>query len=118
MTTNASMTLYHKKYSRALRKDEYKKSIIENVMWQGGKGTSVNEGYENANDVRIYIPKSKNDLSNIEFSQGDIVVKGTIDTEITVQQDLNGVDDVYNITTIIDRDYGSLSMQHIELGGK
>ena len=116
MTTNTSVTLFHKVYNKEKHLDEWKKYLIDNVMWQGGKGASINKGYEKANDISIWIPYYKNEnLKNIPFSIGDIVVKGKIKEEISKESDLN---DPYNITTLINNDYGSYNMQHIFIGAK
>ena len=117
MRTNASMTLYHKRYNKETRIDEWDKYVIENVMWQGGKGASINKGYEKANDINIWIPYYKNDeLDKIPFAVGDIIVKGTHEKTIIKQSDLDV--DNYNITTIINNNYGSYDIQHISLGAK
>ena len=85
-------------------------------MWQGGKGANINKGYEKANDISIWLPYYKNEkLESIPFSIGDIVVKGIIDQKISKESDL---DDPYNITTLINNNYGSYNMQHIFIGAK
>lgn len=117
MTTNTSITLYHKRYNSKKRLDEWDRYPIKNVMWQGGKGASLNKGYEKANDVNIYIPYNSNEgLNEVPFSIGDIVVKGNIEDKITKQSDLKV--DNYNITTLINNDYGSNNMFHIQIGAK
>lgn len=117
METNTGITLYHKRYNTKTRIDEWDRYPIENVMWQGGKGASINKGYEKANDISIWIPYEQNEeLETIPFTIGDIVVKGIIEDEITKQSDLKI--DNYNITTYINNDYGSFDMQHIYLGAK
>ncbi len=117
MKTNSSITLYHKRLNEETRIDEWDRYQIDNVMWQGGKGASINKGYEKANDISIWIPYNQNqDLDSIPFAIGDIIVKGIIEDKITKQSDL--MMDNYNITTYIDNDYGSYDMQHIYLGAK
>ena len=117
MTTNTSMTLYHKVYDKTTRLDKWEKHLIKNVMWQGGKEASVEKGYEKANDVSVYIPYDINEeLEMVPFSIGDIIVKGNNDVDITKQSDLTV--DSFNITTLIHNDYGSDCMKHIQLGAK
>lgn len=117
MKTNSSMTLYHKDYNKKTRLDEWIRYPIENVMWQGGEGSSINKGYDKANDITVFIPYNKNkELENVPFSIGDIIVKEIIEDNITKQSDLNVNN--YNITTIIDNNYGSSEMKHIQLGAK
>lgn len=119
METNKSMTLYHKsdKPDPKTRLDKWIRYPIKNVMWQGGKGASVNKGYDKANDINIWIPYDQNEnLDTIPFAIGDIIVEGIIEDEITKQSDLKV--DNYNITTHINNNYGSYDMQHIFIGAK
>lgn len=117
METNSSITLYHKRYNKQTRMDEWDRYQIDNVMWQGGKGASINKGYEKANDISIWIPYNQNEeLDTIPFAIGDIIVKEIIEDKIIKQSDLKI--DNYNITTFINNDYGSYDMQHIFLGAK
>lgn len=117
METNSSITLYHKRLNEQTRIDEWDRYPIDNVMWQGGKGASINKGYEKANDISIWIPYNQNqDLESIPFAIGDIIVKDIVKDKITKQSDLKV--DNYNITTHINNDYGSYDMQHIYLGAK
>lgn len=111
------MTVYHKVYDKATRLDKWERYPIENVMWQGGKGASIDRGYEKANDINIWISYANNEgLEKIPFSIGDIVVKGNINTVITKQSDLEV--DNFNITTLINNNYGSDLMRHIQIGAK
>ncbi len=117
METNTSLTLFHKRFNTESRIDEWDRYLIENVMWQGGKGASINKGYERANDISVWIPYDQNnDLNAVPFAIGDIVVKGNIEQSITKQSDLQV--DNFNITTLINNDYGSYDMQHIFIGAK
>ena len=116
MKTNASLTHYHKTIDDDIRLEKWVRYNYDNVWFFGGKGSGINKGYENANDCDIRIWYEKNDNLNIaNFSIGDIVIKGTIETDITTQQDLNNYE-VYNITSINDNNFGI--NPHIHLGGK
>lgn len=117
METNSSMTLYHKDYNKKTRLDEWIRYPIENVMWQGGKGASINKGYDKANDITVFIPYNKNkELENVPFSIGDIIVKEIIEDNITKQSDLKVNN--YNITTAINNiDYDD-NMKHWYIGAK
>ena len=111
------MTLYHKVYDKSTRLDKWERYPIKKVMWQGGKGASINKGYEQANDISVFIPYDSNEgLEMVPFSIGDIIVKGNIKTEIKKQSDLSV--DSFNITTLIYNDYGSDSMKHVQIGAK
>ena len=115
MITNASLTHYHKTLDETTRLEKWIRYNYENVWWFGGKGSSINKGYENANDVDVRIPYDKNNIDIGNLAIGDIIIKGTLDTDITTQQDLKNYE-VYNITSINDNNFGINS--HIHLGGK
>ena len=115
MIINASLTHYHKTIDNKTRLEKWIRYNYENVWWFGGKGSSINKGYENANDVNVRIPYDKNDIDISNLAIGDIIVKGTLNTDITTQQDLKNYE-VYNITSINDNNFGI--NPHIHLGGK
>lgn len=114
MLVNSKLTIYHKYFDKTERVDKWKKQLVNNVWWYGGRGANYNKGLENSNDVKIRIPKDINDLSNLEVSVGDILVKGDINKEISMQSDLKDFEDVYNITSIIYNDFGLNKHIHIE----
>ena len=114
MLTNSSLTVYHKGYDKVKRIETWTRYNYDKVWWFGGKGTSTNKGYKNANDVQVRIPYN-NDLNINNFNIGDILVQGTLDIDITRQQDLKNYD-VYNITSINNNTFGN--NPHVHLGGK
>lgn len=113
MITNSSLTIYHKYFDKVSKVDKWKRQEIKNVWWYGGKGANYNKGLENANEVKIRIPKDINDLSDLEVEIGDILVKDIIDKEISIQSDLKDYE-TYNIVSIIDNDFGLNKHFHIE----
>lgn len=117
MTTNGSLTVYHYNgLDVATRLEQWTRFNYEKAWWFGGKGAGINKGYDNANDVAVRIPYDENDNLDISnFKIGDILVRGTLDLDISRQQDLKGYD-VYNITSINDDNFGG--NPHIHLGGK
>ena len=116
MLINSSLTVYHKYYDDAERLEKWKRFNYDNVWWFGGKGAGINKGYENANDVQIRIPYDMNKELNIEnFSIGDILIQGTLDKDITTQQDLDQ-ESIYNITSLNNNTFGN--SPHIHIGGK
>lgn len=115
MIINASLTHYHKTIDSETRLEKWIRYNYDNVWWFGGKGSSINKGYENANDVNVRIPYSQNEIDISNLAIGDIIIKGTLATDITTQQDLNEFE-VYNITSINDNNFGV--NPHIHLGGK
>ena len=116
MITNSSLTVYHKDgLDVATHLEKWTRFNYEKVWFFGGKGASINKGYDNANDVEIRIPYDENAVSIENFAVGDIIVQGTLDTDIETQEDLNGYL-IYNITSIKNNNFGS--SQHIHIGGK
>ena len=116
MITNDTITIYHLGFDDATRLEKYTRYNYDNVWFFGGKGAGINQGYTDANDVQIRIPYSKNaglDINN--FAIGDIIVQGTLDTDIETQEDLSEYT-IYNITSINNNNFGS--NKHIHLGGK
>ena len=116
MITNKSVTIYHKDFDENTRLETYTRYCYTDVWYFGGKGAGINSGYNEANDVQIRIPYNKNDGLDVNnFAIGDIIVEGTLDTDITTQSDLDGYT-IYNITSITDNNFGN--NQHIHIGGK
>lgn len=121
MLVNSSLTVYHKVFDEEKRVEKWIRynygDETENKVWlYGGKGSSLNKGYENANDVKIRIPYDINenlDISN--FKIGDILVQGTLDFDIATINDLQKYE-IYNITSIMNNTFGE--NKHIHLGGK
>lgn len=115
MITNSSITIYHQDgLDSTTHFEKWKKFNYNKVWFFGGKGASINKGYDNANDVEVRIPYTGElDINN--FSIGDIIVKGTLTTNIETQQDLQDYE-IYNITSIKNNNFGN--NQHIHIGGK
>lgn len=116
MLVNSNLTVYHKTFDEENRIEKWIRFNYEKVWFHGGKGASTNEGYENANDVKIRIPYGLNQNLNVEnFKIGDILVQGYLDFDIKSQKDLIDYE-IYNITSIVDNYFGK--NKHIRLGGK
>ena len=117
MITNSSLTIYHKNgLDPTTRLEKWTRYNYSNVWFFGGKGAGIYKGYNDANDVEVRIPYDKNSELNINnFAIGDIIVQGTLETNINKQQDLKGYL-IYNIRSINDNNFGN--NQHIHLGGK
>lgn len=128
MPTNTNMTIYNKYTNPETKNVVYKKHIIDNVFWDDSINVNSNQGYENADKVNVFIPKDKNDMSRYVDSKhyngndwtlqnGDFMIKGYCPFE-----EINGIKDladynVFRITVIDDKDFGSVNMQHFELRG-
>lgn len=117
MITNSSVTIYHKSgFDVSTRQELWTRYNYEKAWFFGGKGAGINKGYENANDFTCRLPFDSNSNLNIgNFAIGDIVVKGTLSTNIETQQDLEGYE-VFNIISINDNEFGTTP--HIHIGGK
>lgn len=114
MITNSSITIYHK--TVVDREDKWLRYNYINAWIFGGKGSSINKGYDNANDINVRLPYETNENLNIDnFGIGDIVCCGTIEKDITSQSELNNTE-YYNITSITNNTFGNNA--HIHLGGK
>lgn len=112
MITNSTMT-YYKKGIDENKLTKWDRYVFNDVWFFGGKGSSINKGYENANDVNIRIPMQY--VENTEmFAIGDIVAKGEQE-QINSQSDLEGTE-FYNVTSININNFGN--NPHVHLGGK
>ena len=112
MITNGSITYFHKTLDNN-KLPVWNRYVFENVWHFGGKGSSINKGYENANDVNIRIPMEYVNNKDI-FAIGDIISIG-INPPISKTTDLLYTE-FYNVTSITINEYGNNS--HVHLGGK
>ena len=132
MTTNTCMSVFNK-YTDSEKNVIFKKHEIENVFWDDSKGVNLNKGYENADDVNVYIPKEQNDMSSYTepkfyiglndtwtLRNGDFIVKGkTFENQVSSIKELKEkYNDVFTITLVDDKDFGSANMHHFEIRGK
>ncbi|MBO7526286.1 MAG: hypothetical protein J6T74_00135 [Clostridia bacterium] len=117
MITNSSLTIYHKNgLDVTTHFEKWKRYNYNKVWFFGGKGASINKGYDEANDVEIRIPYDMNEsLDATNFAIGDIIVQGTLNIDINTQDDLSSYY-IYNITSIKNNNFGN--SQHIHIGGK
>ena len=115
MITNSELTIYHKYFDEEARLEKWQRYNYDNVWFFGGKGASINKGYDNANDVEVRLSYKSNDLDINNFAIGDIIVQGSLETDIQRQQDLNDYL-IYNITSIKNNNFGT--SPHIHIGGK
>ena len=115
MLVNSSLTVYHKVEIG----HDYKwvRYFYESIWWFGGKGASLNKGYENANDVQIRIPYDLNSsLDYNNFGIGDILVQGEYE-DIVSENDLKDLNiPYYNITSLNNNVFGN--NKHIHISGK
>ena len=116
MIINSDLTVYHKILDIETRLEKWVRYYYQKVWWFGGKGSSLNKGYEKANDVQVRIPYYLNENANIShFAIGDIILQGNIEKEIKTLSELSEYD-IYNITSINNNLFGNTP--HIHIGGK
>lgn len=115
MLVNSDLTVYHKVENN--HDFKWETHYYEKIWWFGGKGASLNKGYENANDVQIRIPYDLNsDLDYNNFGIGDILVQGKYEG-IVSENDLKDLNiPYYNITSLNNNVFGN--NKHIHIGGK
>ena len=112
MITNKSVTYYHKTLDNN-KLPVWTRYVFKDVWTFGGKGSSINKGYENVNDVNVRIPMKYVKNKDI-FTIGDIIAIG-VQQDIEKQSDLQDTE-FYNVTSININDFGN--NPHIHLGGK
>lgn len=129
MTTNAGMSVFNK-FTDNKKNVKFTKHYIENVFWDDSQGINRNTGYQNDDKVNVYIPKCQNDLSEYVNSKeyaktgkgwtlenGDFIIKGKAEeNEVQGIKDLSNYQ-VFTITLVDDKDFGSINMQHFEIRG-
>ena len=128
MMTNTKMSVFNRYTEPFTKKISFKKHIIDNVFWDDSNGVNLDHGYDKADKVNVYIPKDKNDLSNYvqpkqyngngwTLNNGDFIIKGEV-----LENEVNGIKDlsayeVFTITMVDDKDFGSSNMHHFEIRG-
>ena len=132
MTTNTNMSVYNK-YTDKEKNVVFKKHLIDNVFWDDSKGINRNLGYENADDVNVFIPKSQNNMSGYvepkkykgesntwTLENGDFIVKGNTDENevLSLKELAQKYENVFTISLVDDKDFGSRNMHHFEIRGK
>ena len=114
MITNSSVTIYHLGFDETTRLETWTRYNYKNAWIFKSESASVNKGYNDTNRIEIRLPYSKNDLNINNFAIGDIIVVGTLTEDITQQQDLSN-EQIYNITSIKNNNFGI--RKHIHIGG-
>ena len=134
MLTNTDITVFNS-YIDEDDNTKYSSVVIHDVNWQSEEKVTVSDkGLISADEIKIYIPVTS--LNGIEYvprkaynslkdktgyftlKEGDKIVKGEYMGEISSIKDFNKLDNVATIISVKDNRYGSLSMQHFEVGGE
>lgn len=112
MTPNADCTVFRQEVNKVTRKNEWVKTFISGVFWQGSIGSKIgNSGTREDNETVVFIPFSA--VSALSLKPDDKIFKGT--AEATTPLGLNGALTITGIDTF---DYGSADMQHWEVTAK
>lgn len=128
MPTNTNMSIFNRYTEPFTKAVTFKKHVIDNVFWDDSQGVNLDKGYDKVDKVNVYIPKDKNDMSgyvppkqyngsNWTLNNGDLIIKGEVtETEVSGIKDLSNYE-VFIITMVDDKDFGSSNMQHFEIRG-
>lgn len=128
MMTNTKMSIFNRYVNPTTKNVTFIKHEIENVFWDSYVKVDQDKGHNKSNNVQVFIPKNKNDLSNLvkpseydgeknwTINTGDFIVKGVV--EATTVSKISELENAYTITFVDDKDYGSTNMHHIEIKGE
>lgn len=128
MMTNTKMSVFNKYTDTFTKAVVFKKHVIDNVFWDDSNGVNLDHGYDKADKVNVYIPKDKNDISEYvnakqyngngwTLNNGDFIIKGEVaENEVSGIKQLSAYE-VFTITMVDDKDFGSSNMQHFEIRG-
>lgn len=124
-----NITLFNKKYDKATRTDVYVKTVLNNVHFEGVRASSIDDKETKVNDsLFVIIPfsvygylkpkeyqKQQDTLGRWTLQEGDIIVKGIVENDITSSKELKALDDVYTINSIEIVDYSVTCLNHFEV---
>lgn len=134
MYSNADVTIYNKYIDRRTRTDAYKRTVIKNVFFDEKKATNrLQSGLKDADQVLLLVPfnhdspaeyalpvefrELEDKSKNFTLQNGDRIVKGDIDYEVTGKiADLDKSYQTFTITSVDAKDFGSKKMRHFEVG--
>ncbi|MBN1046176.1 hypothetical protein FDB28_10240 [Clostridium botulinum] len=138
MRTNTIATLYNHYTDKETERVSYKRTVITRVNWQGEQKTAVTDkGLVSVNQIDVLIPFSsdfegKKYIGPKEFRKlfdkdkekyftldnDDYIVKGEIDSSVTIDNLKKSYDNVTTIISVLICDSGSPSIRHYEIGAK
>lgn len=127
---NDTVTVYNKYIASNV--ERWKRTVLPGVYWNAVNGAVLRKtGAASADSVVVIIPRSlpgytkpkawealPNKSGSWTVQAGDMIVKGIVTIEITrsAAKELDSYDDVLTITTVDDKDFGSLA--HLEVSGR
>lgn len=133
MFTNSSMTIFNKYTNPTTKNVLYKATTINNVFWDSIESVTERNGANKEDEVVVYIPFDKNDISNYvepkeyngvdstwTLKEGDIIIKGDYSSTIPTIDKIQELKDyeAFTIYLVDIKDYGSYNMQHFKIKGK
>lgn len=114
MKPNATITIYSKGYDAASRMDIYIRTVVSGVYLFEVKAANVsNSGLDDADSVVLHAPV------NTVVAVGDVIALEEADAEITKDYTLSALRKAYRCVTVTKVDYkryGSMRLQHVEIG--
>lgn len=133
-----TVTLYNLTENQTTFEKEYNVTVLRGVLLDAVQAANINKsGLLNADSVTLYIPfgvdsggkgflpereyeRSEDKPSHWTLRKGkDFFVKGEIAETGKNYEQINGMfDDVYRISTVDAKDFGSPDMRHWECGGR
>lgn len=117
-TFDTGITVYCHQYNAETRADTWMRFHIKRASWYGGQKVTVGDsGLNTADAYTVRIPVAAVP-EGFAPSNGDVVVKGLQDIEITKAADATRLKNSFVITGVYDNRRGIPAMQHIRIEGK
>lgn len=115
MMTNSKMSVFNRYTDPFTKKVTFKKHIIDKVFWDNAVNVYIPK---DVNDLSNYVPPKSYNGSNWTLNNGDLMIKGeATESEVNGVKDLSAYE-VFAITMVDDKDFGSSNMHHFEIRGK
>ena len=105
----------------------FTRTVVGEVMWQAQKvANTAKSGLVDSDKAIVWVPfvttDGTNRSANLTFKAGDYLVPGevsdAISTSFTPTMLLAKYPRTVQVRTVDVKDYGSLALQHIQIGGK
>ena len=112
MISNNTLTIYHIGKDDLTRDINYTRYNYEKVWIFKQENVSLNKGLNDANNIVVRIPYNENEIDISNISNGDILVEGTLENDISSLNDLNGYK-TYTITSVTNNTFGTRPHVHI-----
>jgi len=115
MRSNSDLTLYQR--SVVAGAEAWTRVQVLAVHWEDSDGARVlPNGTIRDDKATVYVPFAR----AVEFAEGDVITRGlvtdTITTSFTITDLKKKYSDVLTVRRVTRRDFGSVAMQHLEIG--